>query len=145
MPSPPDGYRNVPVSAPQPGLHVPDMLHGGPSDGDLLVVDFGELAQAIAEAEEAAVAARDIAERLTSAVDRSGRAPWGDDPALGQTFGSLFAEPRDALVRCARELPEVFRNVAEKLGSASASFHETQRASEEAIFLARTQFDRMPF
>ncbi|MGW0855748.1 hypothetical protein [Streptomyces sp. NPDC002690] len=120
------------------------MLHGGPSGGDPLVVDFGELARAITEAEEAAEAAHDIAERLTGAVGRSGRAPWGDDPALGQTFGNLFAEPRDALVRCAQELPEVFRNVAEKLGSVGAGFHETQGASEEAIFLERSRSDRMP-
>ncbi|WP_157849407.1 hypothetical protein [Streptomyces violaceorubidus] len=137
VPSPPDGYRNVPVSAPQPDLHIPRLPEGGLSGSGVLAVDFEALAHAIAEAEEAAEAVGHIAERLTSAVQRSGAAPWGDDPALGQTFGSLFAEPRDALTQAVPGLQQVLRSMAENLGAMNTGFHGAQRDAESAIADAR--------
>nr|BFD87812.1 hypothetical protein StreXyl84_72130 [Streptomyces sp. Xyl84] len=140
VPSPPDGYRNVPVSAPRPDLNVPRMPAGrGLSDGGHLVVDFEVLERAIAEAEDAAEAAGGLAESLASAVHRSGPAPWGDDPALGQAFGSVFAEPRDALFHAVQGLPKVLRNIASDLSAMDTRFHAAQEHAMNAIAQASTE------
>ncbi|MGW2299351.1 hypothetical protein [Streptomyces violaceorubidus] len=139
VPSPPDGYRNVPVSAPRPDLHIPSLPKGGLSASGVLAVDFEALEHAIAEAEEAAEAVGDIAARLASVVQRSGAAPWGDDPALGQTFGGVFAEPRDALTQAVPGLQRVLRSIAENLGAMHTGFHGARRDAESAIAHARNQ------
>jgi hypothetical protein len=109
------------------------MPGGGLSGSGVLVVDFEALEQAIAEAEEAAEAADGVAESMTSAVQRSGLAPWGDDPALGQTFGSVFAEPRGALVQAVQGLPQLLRNIADNLSAMNTGFHGAQQDAESAI------------
>ncbi|MFE6894447.1 hypothetical protein [Streptomyces sp. NPDC057694] len=137
VPSPPDGYRNVPVSAPDPDLHVPGMPGDG-LPGGVLVVDYELLERAVSEAEEAAEAADGLARSMANAVRRSGPAPWGDDPALGQTFGSVFADPRDALFQALQGLPQVLRNIAEDLRGMDTGFHGAQKYAESAIAQART-------
>ncbi|MGW7574830.1 hypothetical protein [Streptomyces sp. NPDC054765] len=115
------------------------MPGGGLSGSGVLAVDFEALEQAIAEAEEAADAAGSVAESMASAVQRSGAAPWGDDPALGQAFGSVFAEPRNALVQAVEGLPQVLRNIADNLSAMNTDFHGAQQAAEAAIADARVR------
>ncbi|MFE6904694.1 hypothetical protein ACFVFJ_49570 [Streptomyces sp. NPDC057717] len=115
------------------------MPGGGLPGSGLLVVDFEALERAIAEAEEAAEVASDLTKSVASAVHRSGPAPWGDDPALGQTFGTVFAEPRDALVQAVQGLPQVLRNIADNLSAMDAGFHGAQEYAESAIAHARAQ------
>ncbi|MGW2282322.1 hypothetical protein [Streptomyces sp. NPDC001770] len=107
--------------------------------GGVFAVDFQALERAVAEAEEAAEDATGLAENLASAVRRSGPAPWGDDPALGQAFGSVFAEPRDALFHAVQALPQVLRNIADNLAAMDTGYHTTQENAEVAIALARTR------
>ncbi|MGW1467842.1 hypothetical protein ACWCPT_26260 [Streptomyces sp. NPDC002308] len=127
------------MAAPRPDLRVSGMPGDGSPGGGVLAVDFQALERAIAEAEEAAEAATGLAEHLASAVQRSGPAPWGDDPALGQTFGSVFAEPRDALFHAVQALPQVLRNIADNLTAMDTGYRTTQENAEGAIALARAR------
>ncbi|MGW0298796.1 hypothetical protein ACWDYK_19090 [Streptomyces anthocyanicus] len=127
------------MSAPHPDLRVPGMPGGGYSGGGILVVDFETLERSIAEAEEAAEAVGGLAKSMASAVHRSGPAPWGNDPALGQTFGTVFAEPRDALFQAVQGLPRVLRSIADSLRAVDTAFHEAQESAVSAIARERAQ------
>ncbi|MFB7293295.1 hypothetical protein [Actinacidiphila glaucinigra] len=120
------------MSAPQPHLHIPGTNDGSISGGDVLTVDLVMLQRAITAADEAAAAAGSLADTLTSRVHASGPAPWGDDPALGQTFGSVFAEPREILVQAVQGMPQVLRNIADNLAAMDRSY----RGAEEAAIAA---------
>ncbi|MFF4902799.1 hypothetical protein [Streptomyces sp. NPDC001068] len=126
VPSLPDGYRNVPVAAPEPDLHVPGTRDDAFPDGDITAVDFPMLNRAIEEAGNAVEVAARASAILTSAVRRSGPAPWGDDPALGLPFGEAFSGSRDVLVRSVSALPHVFENIAGKLAETNSGFHGAQ-------------------
>ncbi len=115
------------------------MPGGSFSGGGSLVVDFAALERAIAEAEEEAEAACGLAKSMASAVHRSGPALWGDDPALGQTFGAVFAQPREALFQAVQGLPQVLRNIADNLSATETAFHGAQESAVSAIGHARPQ------
>jgi hypothetical protein len=55
-------------------------------------------------------------------VNRSGTSPWGDDPGLGQSFGSVFADPRHALMQALDTLPQVLADLADTLRQTSRTF-----------------------
>jgi uncharacterized protein YukE len=96
---------------------------GGPSAlTGVVLVDFAALNQAVTVATDAASEATSDAQRVDSAVNRSGSAPWGDDPALGQSFGSAFAGPRQALQQAMDTLPGVLGGLADTLRQTSQSF-----------------------
>ncbi|WP_142392670.1 hypothetical protein [Mycobacterium sp. 3519A] len=123
VPGPVGGYRNAPVSAPGFTSTVPN-LPGGPPGLSGVFVDTDALNRAAAVAADAASEAGSDAQRLDSAVNRSGPAPWGDDPGLGQSFGSVFADPRHSLVQAIDALPEVLGDLADTLRQTSATFAE---------------------
>ncbi|MGW2278865.1 hypothetical protein [Streptomyces sp. NPDC001770] len=129
VPGPVGGYRNVPVSAPSPDLTLPTTPGAAPGGTGLLVVDFAALAAAVEAARTAADAAGRAAADVRAAVERSGAAPWGDDPGLGVGFGDVFAGPRDDLVQTVRELPAVLAGLADSLDAARRGF---VRAEDEA-------------
>ncbi|MFI6759093.1 type VII secretion target [Micromonospora sp. NPDC050417] len=141
VPGPVGGYRNAPVTAPGFDSPVPDGL-GGPLDlPGHLVVDTEALDKAAAAAGEAADEAAGAARLVDSAVDRSGPTPWGDDPGLGQSFGSVFAEPRQALIKAMEELPEVLRDMADKLRQTSRTFVDVE---DDATERARSLVEPSP-
>ncbi|MGW7674260.1 hypothetical protein ACWGJX_45580 [Streptomyces sp. NPDC054775] len=129
VPGPAGGYRNAPVSSPSPDLSLP-VVPGLPGDAGLLVVDFGALAAAVEAARIAAGVARRAAADVQAAVQRSGGAPWGDDPGLGQAFGGVFAGPRGALAQTVEELPAVLDGLADALDVTRRGF---VRAEDEAL------------
>ncbi|WP_399084009.1 hypothetical protein ACGH2B_03725 [Streptomyces sp. BBFR2] len=134
VPGPAGGYRNAPVSAPSPDLTPPGPVD--PPDGSgLLAVDFTALLAAVEAAGSAAGQAQLAAARADDATARSGPAPWGDDPALGQTFGAAFAAPRDDLIRTLRQLPVVLRNLADDLAATRATFGRAEDTALESVAL----------
>ncbi|MFI5635618.1 hypothetical protein ACIA8E_41125 [Streptomyces sp. NPDC051664] len=96
----------------------------------MLVVDFGALAAAVEAARIAAGVAHRAAADVQAAVQRSGAAPWGDDPGLGQAFGGVFAGPRGDLVQTVLELPSVLDGLADSLDVTRRGF---VRAEDEAL------------
>jgi uncharacterized protein YukE len=121
VPGPAGGYRNAPVSAPSFTSTVPDFPGESSGLSGVLYVDPDALDRAVAVAADAADGAADDAQRLQGALDRSGPAPWGDDPGLGQSFGSAFAGPRDTLRQAMNTLPKV-------LGDLAGTLQQTRRA-----------------
>jgi len=122
IPGPVGGYRNAPVSAPGFPSTVPD-IPGGPSAlSGVVLVNIDALNRAVSVAADAASESTSDAQRVDSAVSRSGSAPWGDDPALGQSFGSAFAGPREALQQAMDTLPGVLGGLADTLRQTSQSF-----------------------
>jgi uncharacterized protein YukE len=122
VPDPVGGYRNAPVTAPGFTSTVPDLPEGPPRLSGVLYVDTDALDRAGAVAADAASEAGSDAQRLDSAVNRSRAAPWGDDPGLGQSFGSVFADPRHALLQAMDTLPEVLGDLADTLRQTSRTF-----------------------
>lgn len=116
------GYRNAPVAAPGFTSPVPNVPGGPPGLSGVLQVDTDALNQAVAVATDAASEAASDAQRVDSAVNRSGSAPWGDDPGLGQSFGSVFADPRHVLLQAMDTLPEVLGNLADTLRQTIQTF-----------------------
>jgi hypothetical protein len=132
--SPAGGYFNAPVSAPDFTLKDPQSAPGftetvpnlsgesPPALSGVVYVDITALNQAVAVASDAASEAVSDAKPVDSAVNRSGSAPWGDDPGLGQSFGSVFADPRTTLLQVMDALPELLGTVADVLQQASKAF-----------------------
>jgi hypothetical protein len=87
-----------------------------------LVVDSVALEKGAKLANLAAGDVTDAASRVLSSVQQAGNAPWGDDPGLGQTFASVFAEPRQALVETMQKLPEVLTQLVDDLTRAQHNF-----------------------
>jgi hypothetical protein len=130
------GYRNAPVSSPSPDLQLPP-APTGPGAGDTLVVDLAALGKAVKAAQEAVGAAQKAAQPSQDAVSRSGAAPWGDDPGLGQAFGGVFAEPRNNLVEAVQKLPTVLQQMADNLTATQGVFADAEDASvHDATVLA---------
>ncbi|RKE10581.1 excreted virulence factor EspC (type VII ESX diderm) [Catellatospora citrea] len=134
------GYRNAPVTAPGIDSSAPE-VSGGPGLSGLLAVDTDALRTAAAVASEAAGEAAGAARLVDRAVYRSGPTPWGDDPGLGQSFETVFAEPRHALIQAMEKLPEVLRDMADKLQQASQAFVDTE---QDAVTVARSLAPRLP-
>jgi hypothetical protein len=132
VPGPAGGYRNAPVSAPAPVLSLPT-VPGVPGDAGTLRVDFGALAAAVEAARIAAGVAHRAEADVQAAVQRSGSAPWGDDPGLGQAFGDVFAGPRGDLVQTVLELPSVLDDLADSLDMTRRGF---VRAEDDALSTA---------
>ena len=124
VPGPVGGYRNAPVTGPGFTSTVPDLPGGPPGLSGVLFVDTDALNRAAAVAADAASEAGSDAQRLDSALNRSGPAPWGDDPGLGQGFGSVFADPRHALLQAVDTLPGVLGELADTLRQTSRTFTE---------------------
>jgi uncharacterized protein YukE len=122
VPGPVGGYRNAPVTAPGFTSTVPDLPGGPPRLSGVLFVDTDELNRAAAVAADAASEAGRNAQRLDSVVSQSGPTAWGDDPGLGQSFGSVFANPRHALLQAMDTLPEVLGDLADTLRQTSRTF-----------------------
>ena len=91
---------------------------------------------------EAAAEAAGAARRVDSALGRSGPAPWGDDPGLGQSFESVFARPREALVQDLEKVPEVLRDLADRLQESSRTFADVENENE-SIAAARWLAERI--
>ncbi|HET6500298.1 MAG TPA: hypothetical protein VFG87_05985 [Amycolatopsis sp.] len=134
VPGPAGGYRNAPVTAPGFDSPVPD-IPGPPDLTGVLSVDTASLDKAVVVAGEAAGEAAGAAQRMESAMDSSPTPPWGDDPGLGQSFGSVFAEPRQALAQALKTVPEVLRELGEALQQTSRTFADTD---DETFDLARS-------
>jgi uncharacterized protein YukE len=122
IPGPVGGYRNAPVTAPGFTSTVPDVPGGPPGLSGVVFVDIDALNQAVTVAADAASEAASDAQRVDSAVNRSGPAPWGNDPGLGQSFGSVFADPRQALQQAMDTLPGVLSGLADTLRQTSQTF-----------------------
>ncbi|MGW7673795.1 hypothetical protein ACWGJX_43010 [Streptomyces sp. NPDC054775] len=67
------------------------------------------------------------------ATARSGSAPWGDDPGLGQAFGAVFAGPRTSLAETVRELPSLFEQLADNLDATRRTFAGAQDTAVEMV------------
>ncbi|TSB21585.1 hypothetical protein [Streptomyces benahoarensis] len=132
VPGPAGGYRNAPVSAPAPDLTPPGPVTS-PDGSGLLAVDFTALLAAIKAAESAAGEAQRAAAQADDATARSGPAPWGDDPGLGQAFGDAFAGPRADLVRTAHQLHLVLRQLADDLAATRGAFAHAEGTALEAV------------
>jgi uncharacterized protein YukE len=130
VPGPVGGYRNAPVTAPAFTSSVPDLPGGPPGLSGLLFVDPDALERAAAVAANASSESGSDAQRLDSAVNRSGPAPWGDDPGLGLSFGSVFADPRHALLQAMDTLPGLLGDLADTLRQTSSTFTD---ADAEAL------------
>lgn len=78
-----------PPGSPYTGPPVPPL----PTLDGTLVVDFALLGKAGVDAGNAADS-MSTAWTALSAAALFGAAPWGDDPALGQGFDQVFAQPR---------------------------------------------------
>ncbi|MFJ7277172.1 hypothetical protein [Kitasatospora sp. NPDC098663] len=105
-----------------------------PSLDGTLVVDFALVGKAGAAAGKAAEGMAAAWTALSSAA-LFGAAPWGDDPALGQGFDQVFAQPRDDLLKAVQALPDTLRKLADALGATRSTF---ERADEHATELAWT-------
>lgn len=131
VPGPTGGYRNAPTGVPPyGGPAVPPV----PSLDGTLVVDFALVGKAGADAGRAAEGMAAAWTALSSAA-LFGAAPWGDDPALGQGFDQVFAQPRDDLLKAVQALPDTLRKLADALGATRSTF---ERADEHATELAWT-------
>lgn len=76
------------------------------------------------------------------AMSRSGSAPWGDDPGLGQAFGAVFAGPRAGLAETVRELPSLFEQLADDLDTTRRTFAGAQDTALDMVAdLARRSAD----
>jgi uncharacterized protein YukE len=122
IPGPVGGYRNTAVRAPGFTSTVPDVPGGPPGLSGVVFVDINALNKAAAVAADAASEAASDAQRVDSAVNESGPAPWGDDPGLGQSFGSVFADPRRAVQQAMNALPGVLGGLADTLRQTSQTF-----------------------
>jgi hypothetical protein len=122
------GYRNAPVSAPTQELLIPP-VPAIPGNTGTLVVDLGALAAAVKVAEIAAARAQHLADDVEATAQRSGPAPWGDDPGLGQAFGDAFAESRITLVQTVRELPVLLHGLADSLDATRRGFADAEDAA----------------
>ncbi|MDH6710141.1 hypothetical protein P3T27_006890 [Kitasatospora sp. MAA19] len=129
VPGPTGGYRNAPTGVPPyTGPPVPPL----PTLDGTLVVDFALLGKAGVDAGNAADS-MSTAWTALSAAALFGAAPWGDDPALGQGFDQVFAQPRDDLLKAVQALPDTLKHLAEALGGAHSTFRS---ADEHATELA---------
>jgi hypothetical protein len=126
VPDPSGGYRNAPVSAPS-NPFSPSPLPDAPQGGDVTVVDFSALRDAISKTHDVTARAQTLAGDVNGADQRSGPAPWGDDPALGQAFGSVFAGPRAVLLQAVEGLPGMVQQFADTLDGVAASSRGAQR------------------
>jgi hypothetical protein len=141
VPGPAGGYRNAPVSAPSPSLPLPG-LPPVPGGSGTLVVDLSALTAAVQAAEAAVGQAQRAAADAEDATSRSGAAPWGDDPGLGQAFGAVFAGPRTSLAETVRELPSLFEQLADNLEATQRGFAGAQNTAVDMITdLARRSAD----
>ncbi len=123
VPGPTGGYRNAPTGdPPYNGPALPSL----PTLDGSLVVDFALVGKAGADAVHAADTMAAAWTALNSAA-LFGAAPWGDDPALGQGFDQVFAQPRDDLLKAVQALPDTLRKLAVALGSA----HGTLRKGDD--------------
>ena len=134
IPGPVGGYRNAPVGAPGFDSSAPEIIDGPPELNGAVYVDVVALNKAFVFASMVADRAEGAARLVEGAVQRSGPAPWGDDPGLGQSFGLVFAEPRQALVSTIGKLAVVLQEVAEKLEQTKQVFAD---AEAEANVTAR--------
>jgi hypothetical protein len=120
------GYRNAPVAAPGFDRLLPRIPGEPPAlSGDLLV-DTATLATAVDTAGEAVDEADRAVQRVDGALGRGGPIPWGDDPGLGDSFGSVFADPRHALAEAVETLPAVLRGLVEDLRRVSQAFTDVE-------------------
>ena len=122
VPGPVGGYRNAPVTAPGFDSAVPTTPGGPPALSGFVLVDAEKLDKAVNVADEAATEADHAARWMGDALGRSGPEPWGDDPSLGQSFGSVFAEQRQSLVHAVETLPVVLRGLVDQLQQTSMAF-----------------------
>ncbi len=122
VPGPVGGYRNAPVTAPGFDSTVPNAPAGPPGLSDFVRVDANKLDKAVNVADEAATEADRAARWIDAALGRSGPEPWGDDPSLGQSFGSVFAEPRQSLVHAIETLPTVLHGLVDQLQQTTKAF-----------------------
>ncbi|GAA4263669.1 hypothetical protein [Dactylosporangium darangshiense] len=102
-----------------------------PSLANVLLVDSDAVAKAITIL--TAAAAHGTVSQVDSAVQHCGATPWGDDAGLGQAFGSVFAQPRQALVQTIQILPEVVQDLADMLNRALVTFGDVEDCAVEAV------------
>ncbi|MCX4750521.1 hypothetical protein OG455_34275 [Kitasatospora sp. NBC_01287] len=131
VPAPTGGYRNAPTGdPPYNGPTLPTL----PTLDGTLVVDFALVGKAGIDASNAADTMAAAWTALHSAA-LFGAAPWGDDPALGQGFDQVFAQPRDDLLKAVQALPETLRKFAEALGAAHSAL---KNGDDDSMDLARS-------
>ncbi|MEU3710907.1 hypothetical protein [Streptomyces catenulae] len=140
VPGPVGGYRNAPVAAPAPDL-TPPVPPDPPDGAGLLAVDFTALLAAVKAAESAAGEAQRAAALADDATARSGPAPWGDDPGLGEAFGDAFAGPRADLVRTAHQLHLVLVRLADDLAATRGTFARAEDTALESVTAWRAHLD----
>lgn len=143
VPGPVGGYRNAPVAAPGFDRSPPRLPGGPPALSGYLRVDTAALDKAVDAADEAADEADRAVHCVDSALSRCGPTPWGDDPGLGQSFGSVFADPRHALAEAVETLPVILRGLANDLRRTSQAFTDveeeaTARGRELGSWMRRT-------
>jgi hypothetical protein len=125
------GYRNAPVSAPIPVLQPPILPELFPGAG-ALVVDTTALNAAVRAAHDAADVAEQAAGDIQSTINRSGPAPWGDDPALGQVFDGAFSAPHANLIKVLEGLPSLLQHVAQLLDTTGTVLADAEESSAAA-------------
>ncbi|MGC0314699.1 hypothetical protein [Kitasatospora acidiphila] len=127
VPGPTGGYRNAPTGDPPYNGSTPPAL---PTLDGTLVVDFAQVGKAGIDASNAADTMAAAWTTLSSAA-LFGAAPWGDDPALGQGFDQVFAQPRDDLLKAVQALPDTLRKFAEALGAAHSTLENGDEKTNE--------------
>lgn len=133
VPGPVGGYRNAPVTAPGFDSAVPKTPGGPPALSGFVLVDADKLDKAVNVANEAASEAHRAERWMDAALGRSGPEPWGDDPSLGQSFGSVFAEPRQTLVHAIETLPPVLHGLVNQLQQTSSAFAAANDEAAAAV------------
>ncbi|GAA1986635.1 hypothetical protein [Kitasatospora viridis] len=127
VPGPTGGYRNAPTADPP---YAGPPLPAVPALDGTLVVDFALVGRAATDAGKAADTMAGAWAALSSAA-LFGAAPWGDDPALGQGFDQVFAQPRDDLLKAVQALPDTLRKFADALGAAHGTLKNGDKAAED--------------